>query len=139
MATKTAEQTLIDLETKYWHAMKDKDAETAMQLTDDACILVGSQGAGTVDRQTFGPMFTSDAWTLEDVELVGEPEVRMLSDDLGIIAYKVREKLTVDGKKVTLDAADASAWARRDGTWVCVLHTESVMGDPFGRDRKSNA
>jgi hypothetical protein len=138
MATKTAEQTLIDLETKYWQAMKDKDAETAMQLTDDACILVGSQGAGTVDRQTFGPMFTSDAWTLEDVELVGEPEVRMLSDDLGIIAYKVREELTVDGKNVTLDAADASTWARRDGKWVCVLHTESVLGDPFGRDRKAN-
>lgn len=139
MATKTTEQTLIDLETKYWQAMKDKDAETATRLTDDACILVGSQGAGTVDRQTFGPMFTSDAWTLEDVELVGKPEVRMLDDDLGIIAYKVREKLTVDGKKVTLDAADASTWARRNGKWVCVLHTESVLGDPFGRDRKASA
>lgn len=139
MATKTTEQTLIDLETKYWQAMKDKDAETATRLTDDACILVGSQGAGTVDRQTFGPMFTSDAWKLEEVELVGKPEVRMLDDDLGIIAYKVREKLTVDGKKVTLDAADASTWARRNGKWVCVLHTESVLGDPFGRDRKASA
>ena len=139
MATKTAEQTLIDLETKYWQAMKDKDVETAMQLTDDACILVGSQGARTVDRQTFGPMLASDSWTLEDVELVGEPEVRMLDDDLGIIAYKVREKLNVDGKKVTLEAADASTWARRDGKWVCVLHTESVLGDPFGRDRKTGA
>ncbi len=139
MATKTAEQTLIDLETKYWQAMKDKDAETAMQLTDDSCILVGSQGAGTVDRETFGPMFTSGSWSLEDVELVGEPEIRMLSDDLGIIAYKLREKMTVDGKKVTLDAADASTWMRRDGKWVCVLHTESILGDPFGRDRKTSA
>jgi len=139
VATKTAEQVLVDLETKYWQSMKDKDAQTARQLTDDACILVGSHGAGRVNRETFGSMFESASWTLEDVELVGEPEIQMLGDDLGIIAYKVRENLTVDGKKVTLDAADSSTWLRRDGKWVCVLHTESTLGDPFGRDRKGSA
>jgi hypothetical protein len=41
----------------------------------------------------------------------------------------------VDGKAVTLDAADASTWVRRDGRWRCALHTESIQGDPFGRDR----
>jgi len=24
---------------------------------------------------------------------------------------------------------------RRDGRWRCVLHTEALAGDPFGRDR----
>jgi len=47
----------------------------------------------------------------------------------------VHEELTVEGKPVTLDAADASTWVRRDGRWVCALHTESLRGDPFGRDR----
>jgi len=27
----------------------------------------------------------------------------------------------------------SSVWVRRDGTWTCALHTESVAGDPFGR------
>jgi hypothetical protein len=43
--------------------------------------------------------------------------------------------LTVDGKPVTLDAADASIWVQRDGRWVCALHTESIGGGPFGRDK----
>jgi hypothetical protein len=43
--------------------------------------------------------------------------------------------LTVDGKPVTLDAADASIWAQRDGRWVCALHAESIAVDPFGRDK----
>jgi hypothetical protein len=56
-----------------------------------------------------------------------------------VLAYKVREALTVDGKPVTFEAADASTWVRRDGQWVCALHTESLAGDPFGRDRRIDA
>jgi hypothetical protein len=39
----------------------------------------------------------------------------------------------VDGEKVKLDAFDSSVWMRRDGEWVCVVHTESLAGDAFGR------
>ena len=46
------------------------------------------------------------------------------------------EELTVDGKPLQLEAADASVWIKRDGHWRCAVHTESVKGDPFGRDRK---
>jgi hypothetical protein len=60
----------------------------------------------------------------------------MLGDDIAVLAYNVREEATVDGKRVTLDAADASTWRRRDGHRVCALHTESLKGDPWGRDRQ---
>jgi hypothetical protein len=53
---------------------------------------------------------------------------------LAIVAYQVHEELTVDGKPVTLDAADSSTWVRRNGRWLCALHTEAIAGDPFGRD-----
>jgi len=56
---------------------------------------------------------------------------------VAIVAYKVKEELTVDGKPVTLEAADASTWLRRGDSWVCSLHTESIIGDPFGRDRRA--
>jgi hypothetical protein len=36
---------------------------------------------------------------------------------------------------VTIDAADASTWIRRGGRWLCAMHSESIFGDPFGRDR----
>ena len=55
--------------------------------------------------------------------------------DAAVLAYTVHERVTVDGKSVTLDAADASTWVRRGGQWRCALHTESIQGDPFGRDR----
>mgnify|MGYP006273693779 CR=1 FL=1 len=45
--------------------------------------------------------------------------------------------MTVDGKPLSLDASDASTWIRRNGSWVCTLHTESLLGDPFGREDKA--
>jgi hypothetical protein len=53
-----------------------------------------------------------------------------------VIAYKVTEEMDVDGKPVTLKAADATTWVRKGGKWRAALHTESVLGDPFGRDKK---
>ena len=61
----------------------------------------------------------------------------MLSDDIGIVAYKVHEDMTVDGKPLSLDAADASTWIKRNGCGCCALHTESLLGDPFGRDKQT--
>lgn len=60
----------------------------------------------------------------------------MLGRDVAVLAYKVHEHLTVDGQPVSVDAADSSTWVRRDGRWVCALHSESIVGDPFGRDRR---
>ena len=77
---------------------------------------------------------TASSWTLHDFH-IDEVEVQPLSDDVVIIGYKVHEELTVDDRRPTLDAADASTWVRKNGRWLCALHTESIAGDPFGRDR----
>ena len=135
---KTSEKELLDLENRYWQAIKNKDVDAAMKLTDDPCIVTGAQGVGTIPRKAFAGMLTSTStsWTLNDFQLT-DVQTRFVNDDVAIVAYKVREQLTVDGKPLTLDAADASTWVRRDGHWLCALHTESVAGDPFGRDRRS--
>ena len=80
-------------------------------------------------------MMSAAPWTLKEFQISDNADVRPLSDDVAIVAYKVHEELTVEGKPVALDAADTSVWVRRDGRWLCVLHTESLAGDPFGRDR----
>ena len=51
------------------------------------------------------------------------------------ISYGVHEDLEVDGKPVQLDAFDMSVWKQAGNGWTCVLHTESLKGDAFGRDR----
>ena len=136
MTTTTIEKELVELETQYWQAIKDKDLDTAMQLTDDTCIVAGAQGAASIDRNAFAGMLNDPAWTLNEFEFVGDVIARAVTDDVAVVAYKVREELTVEGKPLTLEAADASTWVRRDGRWLCALHTESVIGDSFGRDRQ---
>lgn len=137
MATTQIEQELLTLEKTYWQAIKDKDADTAMRLTDDPCIVTGAQGVGRLDRAKLAGMMKSAAYTLNDFSISDDVQVRLLGDDVAVLAYNVHEELTVDGKPVALDAADASTWVRRNGRWVCALHTESLAGDPFGRDRRS--
>jgi ketosteroid isomerase-like protein len=136
MTTTTIEKELVELETQYWQAIKDKDLDAAMQLTDDTCIVTGAQGAASIDRKAFAGMLNSPGWTLNEFEFVGDVITRPLTDDVAIVAYKVREQLTVEGKPLTLEAAEASTWVRRDGRWLCALHTESILGDSFGRDRQ---
>ena len=81
-------------------------------------------------------MLQATSYTLDRFVLKDGAQVRLLRDDVAIVAYQVHEELPVEGKPVTLDAADPSTWVRRDGRWLCALHTEAIAGDPFGRDRQ---
>jgi hypothetical protein len=78
---------------------------------------------------------TGAQWELRDFD-IRDAKVERLGDEVAVIGYKVHEKLTVEGKPLEMEAADASTWIRKNGGWVCALHTESLIGDPFGRDRK---
>jgi hypothetical protein len=125
---------LLELENRYWRAMQDGDSKTAMRLSADPCIVTGAQGVGQVDRKTMGKLLDGAKWKL-DAFTLSEPVARALTDDVAVIAYKVHEELTVDGKAIEFEAADSSTWVRREGEWVCAVHTEALAGDPFGRDR----
>ena len=133
------EKQFLDLERQYWQALQDGDAETALRLSDDPCIVSGAQGVASLDRRAMAGMLKQGGWQLRRFEIDPDVKLRLLGDDVAVLAYKVREELTVDGKPVKLEASDASTWVRRDGQWVCALHTESIAGDPFGRDRRTDA
>ena len=135
MTEEKLQKELLKLEKQYWQAGKDKDIEACLRLTDDPCIIAGAQGVASIDRKTFTKIMQNAKYTLEEFEVNDDAKVRAIGNDVAILAYKVREKLTVDGKPVTLEASDASTWVRKNGRWVCALHTESVIGDPYGRDR----
>jgi uncharacterized protein (TIGR02246 family) len=132
------EAQLLDHEKQYWQAIKDRDVQAAMRLTDDPCIVTGAQGVARITREAFAGMLQAGGWTLHEVTL-SDVQVRVLSEDVAIVAYKIKELLTVDGKPLTLEAADSSTWVRREGQWMCALHTEALAGDPFGRDRQPTA
>jgi hypothetical protein len=135
MADGPIEAQLLDLEKQYWQAIKDRDIQAAMSLTDDPCIITGAQGVARITHQAFAAMLQAGGWTLHEFTL-SDVQVRVLSEGVAIIAYKVKELLTVDGKPLTIDASDSSTWVLREGHWVCALHTEALSGDPFGRDKR---
>jgi hypothetical protein len=137
MAAKDVEKELVKLEKQYWQAIKDQDVKTAKELTDDECIVSGAQGFARLRKDSLDGMVKSPSYTLNRFRIGDDAEVRMVSDDVAVVAYKVHEELTVDGEPVTFEAADSSTWVRRDGRWLCALHTESIIGDPYGRDRQA--
>jgi uncharacterized protein (TIGR02246 family) len=134
MTSHAIEHELVELEKQFWQAIKDKNADAAAGLSDEPCFITGAQGVSRVDRQAMMGLMKAAPYTLHDFR-ISDPQVRVLGDEVAVLVYNVHEELTVEGKPVTIDAADASTWVRRNGRWVCALHTESLKGDPFGRDR----
>ena len=137
MADDELTELLGSLEHRFWDAMVERDAAAATALSDEPTVVAGASGAASIDRATLGAMMTSGGWTLRSYAIT-DLLVHRVTDDVVVVAYRVHEDLEVDGEDVALDAADASTWVRRDGTWVCALHTESVLGDAYGRDRATS-
>ena len=140
MPMNAKERELLDNEKRFWDAMKAKDGRTAGRMTDDGCIIVGAQGVSALDSATMEKLTVEGTWELQQFSFdEGNAQVRFIGDDVAIIAYKVDERVVVDGTTLPVNANDSSVWVRRDGEWRCALHTESLAGDPFGRDRKQGA
>jgi hypothetical protein len=136
--TREAEGELLELERRYWQAIKDHDVDAALRLTDDPCIVTGPQGVAWIDHREFEGVMRSEPWRLRSFEVdEGDVQVRFLRDDVAVVAYKIRERRVLGDEEFDLEAADSSTWVRRADGWRCALHTEALTGDPFGRDRRT--
>ena len=133
--TGLVQKVILDLENRYWRAIRDRDFATCLELTDDPCVVAGARGVAQIDHATFRNMMNSASHVLRGYEM-RNAQFLQIRDDVAVLAYEIHEELSVDGKNVSLDASEASVWAKRDGNWVCVVHTVSLKGDPFGRDRR---
>jgi hypothetical protein len=136
MTRTITDQELLALERSYWDALKQRDFRTIGRLTAEDSTVAGASGVAGVDPRSIQKQIESATYTLKDYRI--DPQtirVNRLCDDTVAIAYAVREDLEVDSKPVKLDAFDLSVWKQSGTGWTCVLHTESIKGDPFGRDR----
>jgi len=137
--TTITEQELLALERSYWDAIKDRDAGTAGRLTAEDSTIVGASGVSGVDPRQMSKLLAGAPYRIKDYRI--DPQttrITQLCDGAVAISYGVHEDLEVDGEPVQLDAFDASVWRKDDKGWTCVLHTESIAGDAFGRDRRAS-
>jgi hypothetical protein len=136
MATKTIEQELIEREHTFWDAMKGLDGDKAASMSDKQVFVAGAHGIAAIEPKLMAEMMKSPTWQLHSYKMdEKDMHVRVINDNVALVAYKVIEDLSVDGRRLTLEAYDTSVWVRHGNDWLCAMHTESLAGDPFGRDK----
>jgi hypothetical protein len=109
---------IIALERSYWEAMKKKDGRRTAELSGETSLVTGSRGVMSIARSEMGKMTEEGDWTLDDYAF----------EDV-IIAYKVRQKVTMKGEAKSFEAADSSTWVRGPGGWECHAHSETILGN----------
>ena len=131
-------QKIIDLEQKFWQTMVDKDTEVSVAMLPEKSIVTGAQGTALLTHNDYRGMAKQGdkLWRLKSFHF-DDMKVIFPADGVAVIAYIVEAEMEVEGKPMTMKAADATTWVREGGNWLAALHTESVLGDPFGRDRKA--
>ena len=121
-------QQIIDLETKFWTSMKEKDVPTAQAMIADECLITGPMGTMKANPEKYAEMTRDGQWTLENFEF-SDVNVIFPAEDVAVIAYKVHQTGEMKGKPMDLNCADSTTWARTDGSCKCALHTETILQD----------
>ena len=118
-------KTLIDLETRFWQSLVDRDVETAVALLAEPALMVSAQGAASFDHDGYRDMADTDQWVLHGFEF-DDVQVAFPSPQLGIVTYRVKQRITMKGRgETTMEMVDSSAWLQSGGGWRCVMHTET--------------
>ena len=124
MPALTAIEKVLELEKTYWDAVKNKDGDTTARLTDDKCVVVGTQGVSEFNPEAIGSMTRAMQFELDDYR-IDDPSVIRLGNNVMIVAYRVTEDLGGDGSRSSMEAFESSVWVKRDDGWRCALHTET--------------
>jgi len=128
---RTADNTLIALEKKFWQSMVDEDTETAIAMLDEPALMVSSHGAMQFDREQYRKMAEEGPMVIKSFEL-SDMKVMYPNDDTAVLTYRVKQALAARGdgaKEIEQEMADSSVWLRKDGEWLCVMHTETEVDD----------
>jgi hypothetical protein len=127
----TADSTLIALEKKFWQSMVDEDTDTALGLLAEPSTMVSSHGAMSFDHEQYREMAENGSMVIKSFEL-SDVKVVHPNDDTAVLTYRVKQAIAQRGEgaeTVEQEMADASVWLRKDGEWLCVMHTETELDD----------
>ena len=120
--------TIERLETEFWQSMVDKDADKAVTMIADECLITGPQGTMRSDPADYKRMTEQGEWELDQFEF-SDVQVIFPQDDTAIIAYNVHQTGSMKGQEMDLNCADSSTWVRDGDDWKCALHTETIIGE----------
>ena len=120
--------TIERLEKDFWQSMVDKDADKAVTMIADECLITGPQGTMRSDPADYKRMTEQGEWELDQFEF-SDVQVIFPQEDTAIIAYNVHQTGSMKGQEMDLNCADSSTWVRDGDDWKCALHTETIIGE----------
>ena len=136
----TADSTLIALEKKFWQSLVDEDTDTALSMLNEPSLMVSSHGAMQFDHAQYREMAEKGDMVVKSFKL-SDMQVMHPSDDTAVLTYRVKQAIAQRGgsQEIEQEMADSSVWMRKDGEWLCVMHTETELGDKSSSAKKSSA
>lgn len=126
MTSTLTRQEIIALEKEFWDAIKSKDGKRTSELMGDVALTTGQRGVASIPKAKMAELTEEGKWTLDAYDFA-DIEVVTPAPTVAIIAYKVTQNVTMDGKKQVLHAADSSTWVRGGEGWRCHAHTETFL------------
>ena len=123
-----ATRTLIELETKFWQSMVDRDADAAIEMLCEPAMMVSAHGSMKFDHAGYRRMAEQGPRVLTSFEL-GDVDVVFPNDRTAIVSYRVRQSTAprdqAQGKGEVQEMNDTSTWVRAGDRWLCAIHTET--------------
>jgi len=117
---------IVALEKSYWEAVKSKDGRRTSELSGKSSLVTGAQGVMRIGKEKMREMTEEGNWSLESYAF-DDVEVSTPAPDVALIAYTVRQNVTMDGKAREMRAADSSVWIRGSTGWECHAHSETAL------------
>ena len=128
---------LIALEHRFWQSMVDRDTDTALGLLAEPALMVSSHGSMQFDHAGYRKMAEDPRYALKAFDLSNTRVLRP-SDDVAIVTYEVDQTTTMADREERVRMSDSSTWVRRDGKWLCAIHTETAMTEAPAKELRSH-
>jgi hypothetical protein len=118
--------TLIELEKKFWQSMVDQDTDTALAMLTEPALMVSAQGTMKFDHAGYRKAAEQGSYVLNSYELK-DIDVTFPNATTAVVTYRVKQQVTPPGKKKSIaqEMNDSSTWVLKDNHWQCVMHTET--------------
>ena len=115
------QQQIVAKERGELDSLKTGDLELFATLLADDALFVDAQGPATkAEVVKHVAEFRLVEYFMEDVRFVS------LSNDSGLIAYKITEKGVSHGEEFSARVYISAVWTMRQGKWVCVFSQETA-------------
>lgn len=119
-------QTMYDLETAFWSAMRDRDGAAGAKMCADTVVTINAQGVCTLSTEEMRQKLETGEW-MPGRFYFSDIHVMSPSPDVAVIGYQVKQEVKANGQDKTFTAAECATWVYSVDRWLCHARCESAL------------